>query len=54
MGEKRIFLMAFWLKQFLICLHNIPKDAKIQKFWGMFSTCLDFLKVSFKIMISDL
>ena len=32
MGEMKIFVERLvWLKQALICLHDIPKDAK---FWG--------------------
>ena len=43
MGEMRNFVKKlFWLKQASICLHNIPKDEKIQHLWGKFSTFLDF------------
>ena len=52
MGEKRnIVKRLFWLNQASICLHDIPKDAKIQDFGGIFSTFLDLLKISLKIMI---
>ena len=52
MGEKRnLVKRLFWLKQASICLHNIPKDAKIQNLGYVFSTCLDFLKILLKIMI---
>ena len=54
MGEKRnLVKRLFWLKQASLCLHDIPKDAKIQKFWDVFSTFLDFCKISLKIMILD-
>ena len=32
------------LKKASICIHNIPKEAKIQHFGGMFSTFLDVKK----------
>ena len=55
MGEMRNFVKRLvWLKQASICLHDIPKDAKIQHFGGKFCTSLDLLKISLKIMISDL
>ena len=45
MGEKRnLVKRLFWLKQASICLHDIPKDAKIQHLEGMFSKFLDFFK----------
>ena len=54
MGEKRnLVKRLFWLKQASICLHDIPKDAKIQHNGVMFSTFLDSSKISLKIMISD-
>ena len=56
MVEKRNFVkrLFFWLKQASNCLHDIPKDAKIQKFWGTFSKFLDLFFFLLKIMISDL
>ena len=54
MGEKRnLVKRLFWLTQASICLHDIPKDAKIQHNGVMFSTFLDSSKISLKIMISD-
>ena len=45
MGDMRIFVKGLvWLKQASICIHNVPKDAKIQNFWGKFSTFLDLKK----------
>ena len=55
MGEKRNFVKwLVWLKQASICLHNIPKDAKIQHFGGVFSPFLGFFFISLKIIILDL
>ena len=54
MGDKRFFLeWFFWLKQFSICLHDIPKDAKIQHLGFMFSKFIDFFIFQEKIMISE-
>ena len=56
MGKREILLKGFflfWLKQASICLHDIPKDAKIQNLGGIFSTFLDCHLISLKIMISD-
>ena len=46
MGEKKNFAkhFFFWLKQASICLHDIPKDAKIQYFGGINSTFIDLKK----------
>ena len=55
MGEMRNFVKMFvWLKQASICIHNLPKAAKIQNFEGKFSTFLGLKKKSSKIMISEL
>ena len=43
MGDMKNFIKRLvWLQQASICIHNIPKDAKILHFWGKFSTFLDF------------
>ena len=54
MGEKRnLVKRLFWLKQASLCLHDIPKYAKIQNFGDVFSTFLDFFLNFIKIMILD-
>ena len=52
-GKRNLVKRLFWLKQASLCLHNIPKDAKIQNFGDGFSTFLDFFLISLKIMILD-
>ena len=54
MGEMRKFVKRLvWLKQASICLHDIPKDAKIQHLGFMFSKFIDFFIFQEKIMISE-
>ena len=51
MEDKRnLVKRRFWLKQASICLHNIPKDAKIQNLGYVFST---FLYIFFKFFIKN-
>ena len=55
MGEMRNFVKRLvWLKQASICIHDIPKDAKIQHFGGKFSTFLYLKKIiqnhNFRVM----
>ena len=50
MGENiNLVKRLFWLKQASLCLHDIPKDAKIQNFGDALSTFFDFfLKILLK------
>ena len=54
-NQLNCFKLPFWLNKALICLNNIPKDAELQHFGGMFSIFPFFCSHDKKkVMISDL